>query len=52
MDTEYLKKNLGKVLIKCCTEVIERRPQDPIEYISQYLYKYIENEKESKKVLI
>ena len=50
MDTEYLKKNIGPILVKCCAEVVERRPQDPIEYISQYLYKYIANEKANQEV--
>lgn len=44
MDTAYLKQNLGDSLSRCLAEVSEKRPRDPIEYIAQWLYKYVENQ--------
>ena len=43
MDTAYLKKTLGDSLTQCLSEVAEKRPRDPIEYIAQWMYKFIEN---------
>ena len=50
MDTEYLKKHLGKCLVDCLVEVSEKRPLDPIEYIAQWLHTYIENVKHAEQV--
>lgn len=50
MDTAYLKKNLGDSLSKCLSEVSEKRPRDPIEYIAQWLYKYVENQNHAAQV--
>lgn len=43
MDAEYLQNNIGHILDQCLSEVAQKRPWDPIEYISQWLYKYTEN---------
>ena len=51
MDTEYLKSQLGRCLTDCLTEVSEKRPLDPIEYMGQWLYKYIENINLKKQVV-
>ena len=50
MDTEYLKAQLGPCLTACLCEVSEKRPMDPIEYMAQWLYKYLENIKEKERV--
>ncbi|KAK2169909.1 hypothetical protein LSH36_6g14005 [Paralvinella palmiformis] len=49
MDSDYLKTHLGKCLSDCLTEVSEKRPLDPIEYIAQWLYKHIDNIKNEKQ---
>ncbi|XP_067673037.1 DPY30 domain-containing protein 1-like isoform X1 [Haliotis asinina] len=49
MEAAYLKKHIGDCLVTCLTEVAEKRPADPIEYIAHWLYKQIENDKLHKK---
>jgi hypothetical protein len=50
MDAAYLKTHVGHPLRQCLTEVSEKRPYDPIEFIAHWLYKYTENVKYEEKV--
>ena len=50
MDSEYLRKQVGVPLALALAEVCEKRPVDPIEYISFWLTKYVENQKVAEEV--
>ena len=50
MDTEYLKQNLGSVLADGLAAVVIQRPEDPVEYLGEWLLKYVENQENRAKV--
>ena len=44
MDSGYLVSKLGVCLKQALSEVVEKRPNDPIEYLAQFLYKFHKTE--------
>ncbi|KAJ8930274.1 hypothetical protein NQ314_016941 [Rhamnusium bicolor] len=42
-EGRYLASSLGDPLIKGLTEVANKRPEDPIAYLAQYLYNFANN---------
>ncbi|XP_055383864.1 serine/threonine-protein phosphatase 6 regulatory ankyrin repeat subunit B isoform X2 [Condylostylus longicornis] len=43
-DGKYLASNLADPLIQALTEIVDKRPDDPIEYLSIFLQDYTERE--------
>ena len=43
VDGRYIAQHMGTALTLALTEIAEKRPWDPIEYLSQWLYKYHKN---------
>ncbi|CAL8091201.1 unnamed protein product [Orchesella dallaii] len=43
-EVEYLKRNLGPILVAALAEICIRRPADPIEYLGHWLLRWRYNE--------
>ena len=50
MDSEYLKAAVGGVLSKGIAETCHAKPDDPIEYLAQYLLKSVADQAAGKKL--
>lgn len=49
IEGQYVAATVGPALSGALSEIVERRPFDPIEYLANYLYKYSENKKNERK---
>ena len=50
LDSKYLGMVLGDALIIGLSEVVQRRPWDPIEYLAQWLYQHDRNVRNKEQV--
>ena len=50
MDADYLKKSVGSVLSTGIAETVLMRPDDPVEYLAQYLLKSVDDNKAAKEL--
>ena len=41
MDTNYLKDTVGDALTRGCAATATVRPGDPVEYLANWLHKYV-----------
>lgn len=51
IDGKYVAEHLGSALTFALAELAEKRPKDPIEYLSKWLYKYRENMDHNMQVI-
>ena len=49
-DSEYLARAIGSALTQALAEVCDRRPWDPIDYLSNWLRKYADNSRYKREV--
>ncbi|CAF1630577.1 unnamed protein product [Adineta ricciae] len=49
IEAKYLTSTVGPALIRGLAEIVERRPNDPIEYLATFLYKQAENTRAQKQ---
>ena len=52
MDSEYLKQQVGGALAAGLSEVCQKKPVDPIDYLAKWLKKYVQNVHEQEKVYL
>ena len=50
MDTEFLKRKVGDVLAEGFAELFLLKPEDPVEYLADWLIKYQQNCREREEV--
>ena len=51
-DSAYLKEHVGDALTLALSEICQKRPSDPISYLSQWLLKYVENMEHKKQLAL
>jgi len=52
MDSAYLKEHVGQALSLGLAEVCQKKPVDPIDYLSKWLRKHVENLQDNANVSI
>jgi hypothetical protein len=50
LEAQYISKTVGPQLSRALAEIIHRRPTDPVEYLGNYLIKYVDNKKEEETI--
>ena len=50
MDALYLKENINDAISEGLTAMVVQSPDDPIEYLGNYLLNYVDRQIEKKKV--
>lgn len=44
-EAQYVSRSVGPALSRGLAEIVQRRPGDPIEYLANYLHKFVQNDK-------
>ena len=47
-EGQYVSKTVGPALTKGLAEIIEKRPADPVEYLANFLQKFVTNRKQQE----
>ncbi|XP_041348592.1 DPY30 domain-containing protein 1-like isoform X2 [Gigantopelta aegis] len=50
-DDQYIRKLLGECLTAALVEIVEKKPDDAIEYLAQYLYTFRKNNPLENEIL-
>lgn len=50
MDSEYLKRHVGAALSLGLSEVCQKKPADPIDYLANWLRKFVQNEENKRQL--
>ena len=50
MDAIYLKENIQSAITEALTSMVVSTPEDPIEYLGNYLLNYVERKADINKV--
>lgn len=50
LDGAYIRLHLGSVLVKALAEISSLRPQDPVQYLAEYLYRVDEMRRYEEEV--
>lgn len=49
-SSDFSLFEIGPALVRGLAEIVERRPNDPIEYLATFLYKQVDNSRAQKQV--
>eukprot|EP00210_Caulerpa_lentillifera_P001239 g1195.t1 len=50
-DTQYLKSTIGVILANALSEVLITNPNDPVQFLGQWLLKYVEKHEKTDEVI-
>lgn len=48
IEAQYVARTVGPALSKGLAEIVEKRPVDPVEYLAQFLHKFVENRRDAQ----
>lgn len=43
MEAQYVSKTVGPAIAQGLAEIIQKKPNDPVEYLANFLYKFVQN---------
>jgi len=49
MEATYVSKTVGPAIAMGLAEIVQKKPTDPVEYLANFLYKYVENTDQQTK---
>lgn len=49
MEAQYVSKTVGPAIAQGLAEIVQRKPVDPVEYLANFLYKFVENQEQQSQ---